>query len=84
MRAFDPGRLSGHPGINWDRSQLLKLPLAMVSNSSFLVLFSSSVLPILAASNLCLDSCGLLMYYGVYYGKNYGLNLPISMPWDLI
>ena len=32
---FDPGRLSEHPGRDWDGFWLLKVPLAMVSNSSF-------------------------------------------------
>ena len=64
--AFDPGRLSEHPGRDCDRSQLLKVPLAMVSNSSFLSLFSSFVLSMLAASNPYFVPCGLLMYYGMH------------------
>ena len=34
--AFDPNRLCEHPGRDWDRSQLLKMPLAMNSIPSFL------------------------------------------------
>ena len=59
--ALDPGRFSVRPGNDWDRSRLLKLPLSMVSNSSFLVLFSSSVLPILAASNHYFRAFAFLM-----------------------
>ena len=36
MFAFDPDRLCEHPGRDWDRSQLLKMPLAMDSISNFL------------------------------------------------
>ena len=60
---FDPNRLCEPPGRDWDRSKLLKLPLAMVSNSSFLVTFSNFVLPLLAASNPCLDFFSFLMYF---------------------
>ena len=65
MIAFDPGRLSVRPGNDWDRSKLLKLPLAMDSIPHFLVNFATFVLPILAASNLIFISFGLLMYYGI-------------------
>ena len=36
---LDPGRLSEHPGSDWDSFWLLKTPLVMISNSSFLPLF---------------------------------------------
>ena len=64
--ALDPGRFSVRPGNDWDRSSLLKTPLAINSIPSFLPLFSKFILPLLAASNPCFDSCGLLMYYGMY------------------
>ena len=64
--AFDPGRLSEHLGIDWDRSWLLKTPLAMDSNSSFFVYFSSFVLLLSAASNPCFDCFGLLLYYALH------------------
>ena len=60
--AFDPGRLNEHPGRDWDRSQLLKMPLAMDSIPSFLVNFSTFVLPMPALSNPCFDCFGFLMY----------------------
>ena len=47
-------------------AQPLKVPLVMVSISSFLVLFSISVLPLSAIANPDLDCLCLLMYYGVY------------------
>ena len=65
MLVLDPGRLSEHLGIVWDRSQLLKISLTTDSNSSFFVYFSSFVLPFLAASNLYLVSFGFFMYYGM-------------------
>ena len=34
--AFDPGRFSVRPGNDWDRSQLLKMSIAMDSISNFL------------------------------------------------
>ena len=49
--AFDPGRLSEHPGSDWDSFWLLKMPLVIILNSSFLPLFQTFVLPLLAASN---------------------------------
>ena len=61
-RAFDPGRLCDHPGIDWDRSKLLKLPLSMDSIPHFLVNFATLVLPLSAASNPYFVPCGLLMY----------------------
>ena len=65
-RAFDPGRLCDHPGIDWDWSLLLKMPLSMILISHFLVNFATFVLLVLATSNLYFDSCGLLMYYGMH------------------
>ena len=34
--ALDPRRLSEHPGSDWDKSWLLKIPLSTISISSFL------------------------------------------------
>ena len=59
-RAFDPGRLCDHPGIDWDWSLLLKTPLSMILISHFLVNFASFVLLISAASPLF--SCASLAY----------------------
>ena len=59
--ALDWFGLSECPGSDWDRSWPLKMPLAMVSISSFLVNFSTFVLPLPAASNPCFDCFCLLM-----------------------
>ena len=61
MLAFDPNRLCEHPGRDWDRSQLLKMPLTMDLISRFLVLFSNFVMPLLAASNPYSRPFGLFM-----------------------
>ena len=50
--ALDWFRLSERPGIDWDASWLLKTPLGTILISNFLLLFSSFVLSMLAASNL--------------------------------
>ena len=65
-RAFDPGRLTEHPGIDWYNFLLLETSFAMISNSNFLPLFQVLVLSILAASNPYFVPCGLLMYYGMH------------------
>ena len=59
--ALDPGRLSEHPGSDWDSFWLLKTPLVMISNSSFLPLFQTFVLPLLAASNHYFRAFAFLM-----------------------
>ena len=64
-RAFDPGRLCDHPGIDWDWSLLLKTPLSMILISHFLVNFATFVLPVLAASNPYFRVPLLLMYCGM-------------------
>ena len=61
-RAFDPDHLYEHPGNDWDRSQLLKMPLTMDLISRFLVLCSTSILPFSPASNPYFVPCGFLMY----------------------
>ena len=61
MLALDPGRLSEHPGSDWDSFWLLKTPLVMISNSSFLPLFQTFVLPLLAASNNYFRAFAFLM-----------------------
>ena len=61
MLALDPGRLSEHPGSDWDSFWLLKTPLVMISNSSFLPLFQTFVLPLLAASNHYFRAFAFLM-----------------------
>ena len=66
MRDSDCFRLSECPRSVWDRSQPLKMPLAMVLISSFLMKFSTFVLPMPALFNPCFDLFCLLMYYGVY------------------
>ena len=58
---LDPGRLSEHPGSDWDNFWLLKTPLVMISNSSFLPLFQTFVLPLLAASHHYFRAFALLM-----------------------
>ena len=64
--ALDPGRLSEHPGSDCDSFWLLKTPLVMISNSSFLPLFQTFVLPLLAASNLVFVPSSFLMYYRMH------------------
>ena len=59
--SLDPGRLSEHPGSDWDSFWLLKTPLVMISNSSFLPLFQTFVLPLLAASNHYFRAFAFLM-----------------------
>ena len=61
--ALDWFGLSECPGSDWDKSWLLKVPLAMVSISSFFCEFSNFVLPLSAIANPYLVPCGLLMYY---------------------
>ena len=61
MLALDPGRLSEHPGSDWDSFWLLKTPFVMISNSSFLPLFQTFVLPLLAASNHYFRAFAFLM-----------------------
>ena len=77
--AFDPDRLFEHPGKDWDRSQLLKLPLTMDSISRFLVSFSNFVLPLLAASNPGFYFFSFLMYHTMCQGNKIGMNLSKSM-----
>ena len=79
MLAFDPNRLYEHPGRDWDRSQLLKLPLTMDSISRFLVLFSIYVMPLLAASNPGFYFFSFLMYHTMCQGNKIGMNLSKSM-----
>ena len=59
--ALDSDRLSERPGIDWDRSWPLKMPLAMISISNFLMNFSNLVLPLSAISNPYFDCFGFLM-----------------------
>ena len=64
--ALDWFGLSECPGSDWDRSQLLKTPLAMISILCFFVYFSNFVLPLSAIANPDLDCLCLLMYCVVY------------------
>ena len=59
--ALDWFSLSEFSGSDWDRSQPLKTPLAMISISSFLVNFSNLVIPLSALSNPYSLPFGLLM-----------------------
>ena len=61
LKRLGPGSLSEHPGSDWDKSWLLKMPLTMISISSFLMNFPTFVLSLPALSNPCFVPSGLLM-----------------------
>ena len=66
MLTFDPKRLSEYPAIDWYQALLLKTPQSMILVSHFFTTFSSFVLSILVASNLCNRALSFLMYRGMH------------------